>query len=380
MDRQTKNAGAVETAETERDALRDAFAQKAWAGAQSAPLAVDASTRRYYRLHKDGRSAVLMDAPPAAEGAPCPPNADEATRKGLGYNALARLAGPNMNAFIALSGALRAEGLSAPEIFEADPDAGFALIEDLGDTLYSRAISAGAAEAPLYENAIDALSRLHNIEAPSEIIDDSGARHALLDYDAPALTAEADLLIDWFWPRIHGDKAPAAARAAYRAAWADALEAMRPKRAVIVLRDFHADNLLWLEGRSGVARTGVIDFQDALRGHRAYDMVSLLEDARRDVSPALAGAMLERYCLAAAEKGAFDEAGFRAGYAALGAQRNAKILGIFARLADRDGKPHYLKFMPRVWAHFENDLTHPLMANLKAWTDEHFPKDKRPTA
>jgi len=343
------------------------LARAGWARAAAAPVTGDASTRSYERLSMDGRKAILMNAPPAAEGAACPPDASADERRKLGYNAMARLAGPNLNAFLAVADAARSAGLSAPEIFDADPSTGFALIEDLGDDLYARAIPNGADEHELYSAAIDALLALRRA-APAA---PRSPAYQMLAYDETALEAETMLIVDWYLPHVKGAPASDDQRAEYVAAWRPALQKLAPP-SLMVLRDFHAENLLWLPEREGFKRAGVIDFQDGLVGNPAYDLVSLLEDARRDVTPALASAMIDRYAAGARDFNDFDEGAFRRDYAILGAQRNAKILGIFARLINRDKKPRYQDFIPRVEAHFRGDLAHPDLAGVAAFFKKHF--------
>lgn len=358
------------TMDARRSAERAAFLKSVgWDAASAVPLAGDASTRSYERLVLGERRALLMNAPPRAEGAACPPEATPAERRALGYNAMARLAGPNMHAFLAIAGVLRDAGLSAPEIFAADPAAGFALTEDFGDGLYARAVPAGADETLLYAAAVDALLALRRA-APAPPRD---AQYTMLSYDRTALEAEAALLTQWYWPHRKTSAPPSSVEAEYFAAWAEALDALSAPHA-IVLRDYHAENLLWLPARKEHARAGVIDFQDALLGHAAYDLVSLLEDARRDVPPSLAEAMIARYMAGAAADGGFDAEAFGADYALLAAQRNAKILGIFARLVNRDGKARYLDFMPRVEAHFRRDLERPALAPVRAFLARRFPE------
>ncbi len=345
----------------------DFLARAGFAAAIATPMTGDASTRSYERLNLHGRKAILMNAPPAAEGAACPPEATPEERRRLGYNAMARLAGPNLNAFIAIADAARAAGLSAPGIIAADPATGFAIIEDLGDDLYARAVPAGAPEGELYGAAIDALIALRAASAPAP----KCAGYEMLTYDATAMEAEVMLVPDWYWPHLKGAPAGDDARAEYRAAWAPVL-ALLPAPSTIVLRDYHAENLLWLPDREGFRRAGIIDFQDGLVGNPAYDLVSLLEDARRDVAGDLAAAMIGRYAARAASFGDFDEESFRRDYAILGAQRNAKILGVFARLINRDRKPRYAEFFPRVEAHFRRDLAHPDLAPVAAFFRRHF--------
>ncbi len=350
----------------ERRAFLDA---SGWGAATAFPMAGDASTRSYERLTLGPKTAVLMNAPPAAESAACPPDASPAERRRLGYNAMARLAGPNLNAFTAIARALKGAGLSAPGIYAADAARGFAVIEDLGDDLYARAIPAGADEGELYASAIDALLALHRAApaAPSDV------GYRMLTYDRTAMEAEVMLVPDWYWPHLKGEPASEAVRTEYVDAWTEAL-AKLPKPSTLVMRDFHAENVLWLPDRDGHRRAGVIDFQDGLFGNPAYDLVSLLEDARRDVSPDLAEAMIRRYAAGARAFLAFDEAAYRREYAILGAQRNAKILGIFARLIRRDGKPRYADFFPRVEGHFRRDLQHPELSQVAGFFRRHFPE------
>ena len=356
---------APEQQDRRRD--RAAFLSAAgWSSADARPLAGDASTRSYERLTLGGKSALLMNAPPGAEASACPPDADPALRRRLGYNALARLAGPNMHAFLEIARALRAAGLSAPEVYAAEPETGFALIEDFGDALFARAIPAGADEITLYAGAIDALLAL----AAAKPVPPRTPHYVMMTYDRLAMTAEAGLLTEWYWPFRKEKAPPTSVEADYFAAWSTVLDALSPP-STMVLRDFHAENLLWLADRAGARRVGMIDFQDGLVGHAAYDLVSLLEDARRDVPEGLADAMIARYCEGAA---AIDETAFRRDYAILAAQRNAKILGIFARLVRRDGKPRYLEFMPRVEAHFRRDLTRPEVAPLRSFFLRHMPE------
>jgi len=357
---------------TERDNLEKAFLEEAgWLTAHSAPITGDASTRSYQRLTLDGRKAILMNAPPAAESASCPPDATPSQRALLGYNAEARLAGANLHAFTTLAGILREAGLHAPEIYAADAEHGFALLEDLGDDLYARAIDKGADERELYARAADVLVHLHATRLRQPIAVD----YTLLDYDDTALMAEANLLIDWYWPWLRGQKAPADAAQSYRDAWTQMLSGLSTPH-TLVLRDYHAENMLWLdeEGDNPLQRVGLIDFQDGLYGHGAYDLVSLAEDARRDVSDETVAMMLARYTEGREQAGGFDKNAFERDYAILAAQRNAKILGVFARLVVRDSKKRYESFMPRVRGHFARDLARPEAAPLKDWIAEHMPE------
>ena len=329
----------------ERDAgIRDFLAGAGWGGARIAPLAGDASNRRYLRLHRDGAVAVLMDAPPDR--------------------------GEDVRPFVAMTEWLRAQDLSAPEILAKDPDRGFLLLEDLGDNLYARHLVAHPGhELALYERAVDLLARLAECPVPDRIGSDACAV-PVAPYDQAVLDREALLLTDWWMPAATGRETPADLREEYLALIHDATRHVEDSREAMVLRDYHAENLLWLPERPGIAAVGLLDYQDVLAGHAAYDLVSLLEDARRDTSPDLQAAMIDRYL---ALRPGLDPDAFRHAYAALGAQRNLKIVGIFARLAVRDGKPHYPSLIPRVWAHVTTDLAHPDLAPLRAWVARHVP-------
>ncbi|HXM00320.1 MAG TPA: phosphotransferase [Rhizomicrobium sp.] len=354
----------------ERGEEMRAFLKSAgWGDAAVTPLLGDASTRRYFRVAQGGRKAMLMDQPQHAETPVAAANATPQERRALGYNAVARLAGADTARFIATSNFLRAQGLSAPEIYAADPARGFVLIEDLGDDLYADILSNGADERELYGAAVDALAALHRESAPTVLPPDK-ALHA---YDETALIAETDLMTDWFLPTALGRAASAAETEEHRGRWREVLKPILAAPSVFVHRDYHAQNLIWLPEREGLARVGLIDFQDAVAGTKSYDLVSLIEDARRDVSPALAEAMTQRYIAAAG----VDAARHRAEMAVMAAQRNAKIAGIFARLHKRDGKPRYLAFLPRVWGYLNRDLEHPALAPLKAWYDRTIPMAAR---
>ena len=358
-----------------RAAAITAFLSEAgWGAAERRPLPGDASTRHYTRLHLGERTALLMDQPQTAEAPAAAVDASPEQRRALGYNALARLAGSDCARFVAAARYLRGAGLAAPEIYAADTAQGFLLLEDLGVDLYTDVLESRGDERALYEAAIDCLARLHAAPAPVSLAPDK----PLFAYDETAQLAETDLLTEWFLPAALGRPADASEVEEHRALWRKALRALSGDAAVFVHRDYHAQNLLWRGDEAGLARVGVIDFQDALAGSRAYDLVSLLEDARRDVAPELAEAMTQRYLASARNQGAgIDEESFRAHAAILAAQRNAKIIGIFARLAKRDSKPRYLAHLPRVWRYMERDLAHPALAPLKAWYDRTIPAEMR---
>lgn len=325
----------------DRTSLSHDFLQRAgWGDAARSKLAGDASFRKYERLNRNGEPAVLMDAPPPQE---------------------------DVRPFTRIARHLDSLGYSAPRILAEDVEHGFLLLEDLGDDLLARLLKSGGDERELYEATIDFLLDLHRHPAPAD----------LAPYDETRLIDEAELFIDWYLPALTGRETPTNLRQAFRFLWGILAPEVgmdfTPERRVLVLRDFHAENLIWLPRRSGPARLGLLDFQDAVAGHPAYDLVSLLEDARRDVDPDFAEAMLQRYI---AGSGAND-ADFRRAYAILGAQRNIRIIGIFTRLWKRDGKPQYQAFMPRMWGLLERDLAHPALADLRSWLDAMVPQERR---
>jgi len=354
---------------------RQNFLRRAgWEGAEIAPLPGDASTRHYARLRLGTRNAMLMDQPQGAEAAVAAPDADEATRRALGYNAVARLAGADCRRFTAAAEYLRARGLGAPAIHAADYSQGLLLLEDLGDTLFTDVIPQGVPEERLYKAAVEILAKLHQEKAPEFL----APGLPLFAYDDIALIAETDLMLEWFLPLAIGRKATTDEYREHRALWRSALDAIGNTDRVFVHRDYHAQNLLWLPEREGLSRVGLIDFQDAVAGSRAYDLISLVEDARRDVAPNLAEVATTHYLAAMQAQGTpLDEHHFRAEMAVMAAQRNTKIVGIFARLYARDGKRRYLGYLPRVWRYLEHDLEHPLMTDLRAWYDRTIPKARR---
>lgn len=329
-----------------RDAAKSVFlAASGWGGAAHSPLAGDASNRRYERLANGpgGQHAVLMDAP--------------AER------------GEDISIFLAFTELLRDMGFSAPEVLEADIAAGFAIIEDLGDALYARvAASSPDLEAPLYEAAVDLLAAMHSAPPPKQALG-SGVSVALQPYDGAVLRREARLALDWWRKGVVGEPPGDDLLAEYDTLIDAACGDVAADRSALVLRDYHAENLLWLPDREGHRRVGLLDYQDALLGSPAYDLVSLLEDARRDTSEDLQAKMLDRYIRATG----VDDHAFRAAFAALGAQRNLKIIGIFARLHLRDGKPAYLDLIPRVWDHLQRDLGHLALTPLKDFVAKTIP-------
>ncbi|WP_412504288.1 aminoglycoside phosphotransferase family protein [Roseovarius sp. SYSU LYC5161] len=311
---------------TTRDALISRFLDKAgWADATRAPLAGDASNRRYLRLSRadTGETSVLMDAPPDR--------------------------GEDIGPFMRIAGHLQSHGFSAPRLLSWDDAAGLLLLEDLGDDLFARVVQrAPGAEDSLYSCATDLLARLHEVPPPS----------GLPPYDTSLMSDLAKLAWDWYLPAATG--IDATDNTAFKGAMRAALDHDAPDADVLIQRDYHAENLLWLPDRTGTARVGLLDFQDAMRGHRAYDLVSLLQDARRDVPAETEDRMLARYITATG----VDDDAFRAAYACLGAQRNLRIIGVFTRLCLRDGKAHYIDMLPRVWGLLERDLAAPGLSTL----------------
>ncbi|MDB5361667.1 MAG: Phosphotransferase enzyme family protein [Rhodospirillales bacterium] len=325
----------------DRERQRRDFALAAgWGRARAERLPSDASTRTYYRLQDGGRRAMLMDAQPPRE-------------KPAEFLHMARL--------------LQGFDYSAPMILASDPVAGFILLEDLGDDTYTRLIAGGMDETRLYGLAIDLLADLHGRFEPS------GA-HGIPPYSDEILLSEAGQFVDWCLPEITGRPTDPAVRDAYLALWREALPLARAVPPSLTLRDYHIDNLMLLEGRPGLKACGLLDFQDSLIGPIGYDLVSLLEDARRDVPDDLAAAMRARYL---ALRPLVDPTALDRSMAFLGAQRHAKVLGIFCRLARRDGKPVYLKHLPRLWRLIGRSLKHPDLAGLEQWMERNVPADQR---
>ncbi|MGL6042380.1 MAG: aminoglycoside phosphotransferase family protein [Sandaracinobacteroides sp.] len=318
-----------------RDGALEFLARYGWGSAAVLPLAGDASFRRYFRAIEpdhggSGRRAVLMDAPPEQE---------------------------DVRPFLSVAELLLGSGFSAPRVLAQDLSGGFLLIEDFGDRLMGPVLNAEPAlETATYGQAVDLLQALHKTARPE----------GLAPYDRAALVREVLLFAQWYAGAAGIAVDEAAYLAAWDGAWAGVL-ARTAARPVVTLRDYHAENLMLLD-RPGVKALGLLDFQDALAGHPAYDLVSLLQDARRDVPPALEDAMLGRF-------GA--TADFRASYEVLGAQRNVKILGIFVRLRDRDGRRGYVERLPRVWGYLERNLAHPALLPVKTWFDANVPAHLR---
>jgi len=329
------------TAHPPRAVNLSAFLDRAgWGDATHQPMSADASFRRYIRLRHGTRRALVMDAPPPHE---------------------------RVGPFIQVDRHLQNLGFSVPTLLAEDAENGFLLLEDFGDATFTNLLAAGADEENLYTLATDTLVALHR--SPSAIA-------PWLDpYDADTLYQEAALLIDWFVP-AHNLPLARPAQRDYEHIWRGLFETVLSGPKTLVLRDFHVDNLMHLDDRNGIRACGVLDFQDALAGHPAYDLMSLLQDARRDVDATLQTALKTRYRQALNfSRDAWEE--FDRAYRILAAQRHAKVIGIFTRLDRRDAKPVYLKHIDRLWRLFEHALDHPMMADLKTWINHHIPPDKR---
>ena len=338
-------------------AIRQFLDRSGFGHAERRRIQGDASTRSYERLTRDRATYILMNSPKRPDGPP--------VRDGKAYSAIAHLA-ESVTPFVAMANALRGRGLSAPAIFAADRDAGLLIIEDLGDELVVGG-DPPAPDEPRYEAATNLLAELHSETVQSVVPVEPGVEYRIPPYDMDAFLIEVDLLLDWYLPKLE-IKISDAKRGAYRALWREALLPITNDEQTWVLRDFHSPNLLWLPEREGTARVGLLDFQDAVMGPPAYDVASLLQDARVDVPEALEIALLSRYTRARRSAYvAFDAANFAQAYATLAAQRASKILGIFARLERRDGKPQYLRHLPRIWGYLQRSLAHPALKPLAAW-------------
>jgi tRNA threonylcarbamoyl adenosine modification protein YjeE len=344
-------------------AIRRFLDEAKFGTAERTPVQGDASTRVYERLDLGDRRVILMNAPRRPDGPP--------VRAGLPYSRLAHLA-EDVKPFVAMARALRERGFSAPAIHAADLEAGLLILEDFG----SEPVVAGDPPHPVeerYAGAVDLLVALHQLTLPEVLPVAPHLDYRLPRYDTDAFLIEAELLLDWYLPQ-HDAAPPPAEREEFTTRWREALAPAVAAPPTWVLRDYHSPNLLWLADREGIARVGLLDFQDALLGPPAYDVVSLLQDARVDVPEPIEANLLGRYVKGRrARDRTFDLNQFFQHYAIMGAQRATKILGIFARLAKRDGKPQYLRHQPRIWRNLRRSLSHPALKPLKAWYDRHAP-------
>jgi len=338
-------------------AIRRFLDASGYGAAERRRIQGDASTRSYERLRLGEQRAILMNSPRRPDGPP--------VRDGKPYSAIAHLA-EDIVPFVAMANGLRQLGFSTPQIYEAELAEGLLIIEDLG----SEPVVSGDPPAPIenrYAAAIDVLAALHGQELPSAILVAPQVVHSLPVYDLDAYLIEAELLLDWYLPRL-GVAVPEAVRTGFVALWTHVLQEALEAAPTWVLRDFHSPNLIWLPEREGIARPGLLDFQDALMGPAAYDVASLLQDARVDVPELMEVALLGQYVTRRGEvEPDFEPAAFIRLYATLAAQRASKILGIFARLDRRDGKPQYIRHIPRVWGYLQRSLAHPALAELQDW-------------
>jgi len=342
---------------------RSLMQRTGWADAARLPMQGDASTRIYERLVKPGgQTAILMISPPRPDGPP--------VRRGKPYSAIAKLA-ESVHAFVAVDRGLRALGFSAPKIYGEDLEGGLLILEDLGS---APVVDENGPIPERYGEATRLLARLHGTRLPPVLPVTEGREHALPPYDLEALLVEAELLADWYVPHIGGTNLSGSARAEFLSLWSEALWEVLTGPATWTLRDYHSPNLIWLSDREGIRRVGLIDFQDAVLGPPAYDVVSLLQDARVAVPAELELKLVSLYARERKAADAdFDVSAFARAYAILGAHRATKVLGIFARLDKRDGKPQYLRHLPRIETYLARNLAHPALARLKGWYRSHLP-------
>lgn len=355
--------GALEARFRRARAIETLLASVGWSGAERSPLHGDASTRAYERLlMPDGGRAILMIAPPR------PPS--PALRFGKTYPEIARLS-PDIRAFLAMAEALRAQGLSTPRIYASSVADGLALIEDFGDATVAEA---GRPNASRYTEATALLADLHSRELPSQwpLGEET---YAIPVYDIEAMLIEVELALDWYAPSMARGAPSSGARMQFLGLWREALAPILAQPTTWTLRDYHSPNLHWLEAREGTRRLGVIDFQDAVLGPPAYDVVSLLQDARVETPEDLELRLIAHYARRRAKRDpAFDLAAFTSAYSIMGAQRATKILGIFTRLDRRDGKPQYLRHLPRIERTLARNLAHPQLLPLRQWFEAHLPR------
>jgi tRNA threonylcarbamoyl adenosine modification protein YjeE len=349
--------GKAATLVARLQALREFLATAGYADAQRRRMPGDASIRSYARLVRDDGSMILMNSPKRPDG--------PAIYAGKSYSAAVHLA-EDVKPFVAIANALRHHGFSAPTIHHADIEVGFLITEDFG----SDGVIAGDPPAPIperYEAATDLLATLHRQSLPEVLPLVPQISYSIPTFDADAMLVELSLMLEWYLPD-RGVAPTNNLRAEFLLMWRNLLRGPTSAAGTWVLRDFHSPNLIWLADRAGIARVGIIDFQDAVLGPAAYDLVSLLQDARIDVPEAIEIALLTRYIRARREiEDNFDPAGFVATYAIMSAQRNTRLLGTFARLNRRDGKPQYLRHQPRIWTYLNRSLSHPALASVRDW-------------
>ena len=335
-------------------AMRDFLSAHGWGEAGRRHFAGDASARSYEIASRPGvQPRLLMNSPPLQPGPP--------VRGDRSYAEIAHTA-RSAAAFVAVDRALARGGVAVPEIFAQDLDQGFLLIEHLGDE--GVLDPAGGPRADRYEAAASLLAAIHGQSWPRRMEAAPGVYHDVPPFDRDAMLIEVELLLDWYVPHVSGNAAGEALRQEFRTAWNAALDRLSGGEVSLVLRDFHSPNIIWRAGRKGHDRLGILDFQDALIGPPAYDVASLAMDARATVPPGIEQATVEAYAGARARAGPFDREAFREAYAVMAAQRNSKILGIFVRLDRRDGKPDYLRHLPRIRDYLGRAFAHPALADL----------------
>ena len=338
-------------------ALRQFLDGAGFTEARRARMPGDASIRSYARLVRDDGVVILMNSPPRPDG--------PALYDGKSYSAAVHLA-EDVRPFVAIARALSERGFSAPSIHHADLDTGFLITEDFGSAAFVES-DPPRPIAERYEAAVDMLAALHREALPEILPLAPKLSYAVPTFDTEALLVEIGLMLEWYLPD-RGIEPDTDMRAEFAAMWRDLLGRPAAAAKTWVLRDFHSPNLIWLGERSDIARVGIIDFQDAVLGPAAYDLVSLLQDARIDVPELLELSLLTRYIKARrAADAAFNPAEFAELYAILSAQRNTRLLGTFARLNRRDGKPQYLRHQPRIWTYLSRSLVHPVLARAQAW-------------
>jgi N-acetylmuramate 1-kinase len=360
------NASGAWASALQRDHDLQAFVDaSSFAGAQRIFFEGDASSRRYEKLLRGEDMSLLMDMPQRPDGPP--------VKDGKPYSAIAHLA-EGITAVVAINAHLVSLGYSAPRVPQFDLAKGFGLIEPLSFNVFGRMLLDGFDMREPLETAAAVLADMATKAWPRRPAAAPGVFHTMQDYDRQAQLIEVDLLPSWFIPHAYGREATREQTEEFAAIWQSILPLADPVTPQWVIRDYHSPNLLWIPERVGLQRVGIIDSQDALMGHAAYDLVSMVQDARVDIPSTLQTRIVAHYCGLRAQQGGFNRDDFMTAYAILGAQRATKILGIFARLNKRDGKPAYLRHMPRVSRALAQNLAHPALAPLRKWFDRHLPQ------
>lgn len=346
-----------------RDAAIETFLSDAGVeGTSRTFLQGDASTRRYETVARNASTVVLMDMPARSD--------PTIVKHGKSYSTLVHLA-DEITPVIAINHHLVELGYSAPRIYTDNREQGLALIEYLDGEVHGDMMRRGDDMLEPMRSAVAVLADMAGRQWPRSVVIDAGATHSIPDFDTDAQLYEVDLMPSWFWPQLFGADAPDSTRRSFEDVWRKLLPLAKPATPVWMLRDYHSPNLIWLPDRDGLQRTGIIDTQDAVMGHPAYDLVSLLQDARIDVDPEFQRTLYQHYV---ALRGTFDTADFAQAYAVLGAQRATRLLGTFTRLSKRDGKHHYLHHRPRVARYLVQNLAHTALAPLAKWYETHLPQ------